>query len=69
MAYLLRIFSADDVTETELAVAEQRFRTVLEETLGDALLVLPCYHAYQKLFQQYGDHPRPWPITCRAAAG
>ena len=63
MAYLLKIFSADDVTEAERAVAAERFRSTLEETLGDASLVLPCYHAYQKLFQQYGDHPRPWPIT------
>ena len=63
MAYLLKIFSADDVTEAERAVAAERFRSTLEETLGDASLVLPCYYAYQKLFQQYGDHPRPWPIT------
>ena len=63
MAYLLKIFSADDVTETERASAIQRFRAALEDTLGDASLVLPCFTAYQKLFQQYGDHPRPWPVT------
>lgn len=63
MAYLLKIFSADDVTEAERAVAVERFRSALEETLGDAALVLPCYCAYQKLFQLHGDHPRPWPIT------
>jgi hypothetical protein len=63
MAYLLKIFSADDVTETERTVAEQRFRAALEEALGDTSLVLPCYHAYQKLFQQHGDQPRPWSIT------
>jgi hypothetical protein len=63
MAYLLRIFSADDVTDAERALADQRFRAALEATLGDASLVLPCYHAYRKLFLQYGDHPRPWPIT------
>lgn len=63
MTYLLKIFSADDVTDAERAVAVERFRSALEETLGDASLVLPCYHAYQKLFQQYADHPRPWPIT------
>lgn len=63
MAYLLKIFSADEVTEAERAAAEERFRSTLEETLGDASLVLPCYLAYQKLFQQYGDHARPWPIT------
>jgi hypothetical protein len=63
MTYLLKIFSADDVTDAERAVAVERFRSALEETLGDGSLVLPCYHAYQKLFQQYADHPRPWPIT------
>ena len=63
MTYLLKIFSADDVTDTERALAVQRFRSALEQALGDASLVLPCYHAYQKLFQQYGDQPRPWPIS------
>ncbi len=63
MDYLLKIFSADDVTEAERGVAIQRFRSALEEALGDASLVLPCYHAYRKLFQQYADHPRPWPVT------
>ena len=63
MTYHLKIFSADDVTEIERELAVRRFRAALEEELGDASLVLPCYNAYQKLFQQYGDHPRPWPIT------
>ncbi len=63
MTYHLKIFSADDVTDAEREWAVRRFRAALEEVLGDASLVLPCYCAYQKLFQQYGDHPRPWPIT------
>ncbi len=63
MAYLLKIFSADNVTETERSRAVERFQKALEDTLGDASLVLPCHTAYQKLFQQYGDHPRPWPVT------
>ena len=63
MTYLITIFSADDVTETERAAAVERFRSALEATLGDASLVLPCYLGYQKLFRQYGDHARPWPIT------
>ena len=63
MTYRLKIFSADDVTETERELAVRRFRTALEEVLSDASLVLPCYYAYQKLFQRYSDHPRPWPIT------
>lgn len=63
MSYLLKIFSADDVTATERGQAEKRFRNALESALGDAALVLPCYQLYRKLFQEYGDHPRPWPIT------
>ena len=63
MEYVLKIFSADDVTEAERDVAIQRFRAALEAALGDASLVLPCYHAYQKLFQQYADQARPWPVT------
>ncbi len=63
MAYLVKIFSADDMTDTERAVAIQRFSSALEETLGDASLVLPCYNAYQKLSLQFADHTRPWPIT------
>ena len=63
MAYSLKIFSADDVSDHQRGLAEGRFRAALEETLGDAYLVWPCYQVYQKLFQQYGDHPRPWPIT------
>ncbi len=63
MTYHLKIFTADDVTETERELAMRRFRSALEELLGDASLVLPCYYAYQKLFQLHGEHPRPWPIT------
>ena len=63
MSYLLKIFSADDVTAIEREQAEKRFRTALEDALGNASLVLPCYHVYRKLFLLYGDHPRPWPVT------
>jgi hypothetical protein len=63
MAYSLKIFSADDVSAAQRELAVARFRAALEETLGDERLVWPCYQAYLKLFQQYSDHPRPWPIT------
>jgi hypothetical protein len=63
VAYLLKIFSAEDVTNTDRELAAQRFRAALEAALGDAALVLPCYHAYQKLFLRYCDHPRPWPVS------
>jgi hypothetical protein len=63
MSYLLKIFSADEVTAIERDQAEKRFRAALEDALGNSALVLPCYYAYRKLFLQYGDHPKPWPIT------
>jgi hypothetical protein len=63
MHYLLKIFSADDVTDGAREQAKKRFCAALEAALGDAVLVWPCYQAYQKLFEQYGDQPRPWPVT------
>jgi len=63
MAYLLKIFTADDVSDAQRDLAVARFRVALEKSLGDALLVWPCYQVYVKLFEQYSDHPRPWPIT------
>ncbi|MES2509016.1 MAG: hypothetical protein V4625_03760 [Pseudomonadota bacterium] len=63
MAYTLKIFTADETTEGERARAEERFRSALENSLGDAALVLPVYHAYLRLLQLYGDHQRPWPLS------
>jgi hypothetical protein len=63
MHYLLKIFTADEVTDAQRALAIHRFRTALEEALGGGQLVLPCYQAYLKLFQQYSEHPRPWPVS------
>jgi len=63
MPYLLKIFTADEVTDAQRELAVKRFRTALDDALGDERLVLPCYQAYLKLFQQYSDHPRPWPIS------
>lgn len=63
MPYLLKIFTADEVTEIQRALAVKRFRRALEDGLGDERLVVPCYQAYLKLSQQYSDHPRPWPIS------
>ena len=63
MTYLLKIFSADDVTLSARKSAEQRFRTALDDALGDPALVLACHANYRRLFLLYADHPRPWPIN------
>ena len=63
MTYLLKIFSADEVSLAERESALLRFRAVLDEMLGDAALVLPIYTAYRRLFLLYADHPRPWPVS------
>lgn len=63
MYYLLKIFTADDVTDTQRELAVKRFRGALDDALGDARFVLPCYQAYLRLFHQYSEHPRPWPIS------
>ena len=63
MTFTVKIFCADDVSEAQRELAAERFRVALQQTLGDANLVWPCYSAYLRLFQQYGDHSRPWPVT------
>lgn len=63
MPYLLKIFSAQEVTVAEREQAASRFRAALESSLGDESLVLPCYSLYRKLELQYADHPRPWPVS------
>ena len=63
MAYSVKIFSADDVSKTDREMAAQRFRRALENALGDESLVLPCYAAYSRLIEKFGQNPRPWPLT------
>ena len=63
MPYTLRIFTADEVMDAQRDLAVSRFRAALENALGNELLVLPCYLAYLKLFRQYGEHSRPWPVS------
>jgi hypothetical protein len=63
MAYTLKLFSADDVTETDRTSAVRRFRNALEASLGDEQLVLPVYRAYLRLLHIYGDHQRPWQLS------
>ncbi len=43
--------------------AQRRFKQVLDDTLGDAALVLPVYRAYQRIAQAYGDPPNLEALT------
>ena len=63
MPYTLKLFTADEVTDVQRDLAVNRYRAALENALGNELMVLPCYQADLKLFQQYSEHPRPWPVS------
>jgi hypothetical protein len=57
MTYSLVFYEADGASDTERREAEQRFRTALEDTLGDASLVVPVYAAYLRIVATYGETP------------
>lgn len=63
MSYTLTLFDADGASEAQRRAAEQRFRHVLEETLGDARLVAPVYTAYLQIVATYGEVPAPDALT------
>jgi hypothetical protein len=63
MSYTLRIFHAEDISQAERDAAARRFRAALEETLGDASLVVPMYHAWQRLLLAHGGQERPWDLS------
>jgi non-ribosomal peptide synthetase component F len=63
MPYTLKIFTAEEVTESAREQAALRFRAALDASLGDAELVFPVYQAYLRLLQTHADHPRPWPVS------
>ena len=63
MTYSLVLYEADGVSDSQRREAEQRFRTVLEETLGDASLVAPVYTAYLRIVATYGETPAPDTLT------
>ncbi|RYF40579.1 MAG: hypothetical protein EOO25_12230 [Comamonadaceae bacterium] len=54
--YSLKVYDAD-ATDLQRREAEQRFRSALEDTLGDAALVAPVYRAYQRIAATYGEQP------------
>ncbi len=63
MTYTLVLYEADGASDAQHREAEQRFRTVLEETLGDASLVAPVYAAYLRIVATYGEAPAPDTLT------
>ncbi len=63
MNYTLTLFDADGATDAQRRAAEQRFRQVLEEMLGDASLVAPVYTAYLRIVATYGEAPSPDTLT------
>jgi len=56
MNYTVKLYDAEGVSEAQQRAAQKRFKQVLEETLGDAALVLPVYQAYQRIA---ADHRLP----------
>ena len=63
MSYTLKLYTEENVSDRERQAAEQRFRAVLDDTLGDASLVLPVYGAYRRMVATYGDAPAPDTLT------
>ena len=63
MTYSLVLYDADGVSDSQRREAEQRFRKVLEEALGDASLVAPVYAAYLRIIATYGETPAPDALT------
>jgi hypothetical protein len=63
MTYRLALNTYEEVSPTQRASAEQRYRKALEATLGDATLVAPVYCAYRRLVNTYGDAPDPDLLT------
>ena len=59
MSYTLKLYTDEDVSDRERQAAEQRFRAALNDTLGDAGLVLPVYGAYRRMLATYGEAPAP----------
>lgn len=63
MAYTLKIFASEEVSEEDRSQAAQRFRATLATLLGDDDLVLSVHRVYLRLVHAHGEAPRPWPIS------
>ena len=63
MNYTVRLYDAECVPEAQHRAAVQRFCRVLEDTLGDAALVVPVYQAYLRIVAAYGEQPASDALT------
>lgn len=63
MNYTVKLFDAEGESETRHRQAEQRFKQALEETLGDASLVVPVYQAWLRIVAEYGEQPDAAALT------
>ena len=63
MSYTLRLYAFEDATPEQLQAAELRFRQALDETLGDASLVLPVSRAHRPIVGLAGEAPAPDTLT------
>ncbi len=63
MDYVVKLYDAEGVSEAQQRAAQQRFKQVLDETLGDAALVLPVYQAYQRIAAACGEPPNLEALT------
>ncbi len=61
--YTVKLFDAEGASQAQHREAERRFRRALEDTLGDASLVLPVYQAYLRIVAAYGELPAPEVLT------
>ncbi|MFO6421709.1 hypothetical protein ACLBKS_16045 [Hylemonella sp. W303a] len=62
LPYAVRLYNTQgdsDAPDLDTArqVAQRRFALMLQDSLGDADMVLPVYQAYQRIAQAYGDPP------------
>lgn len=61
MSYTVKLYAwADEAADASTARADAaiaRFKTALNDALGDAAMVLPVYAAYTRIVGTYGDDP------------
>jgi len=61
MSYTVKLYAwadeAADASPARVNAAIERFKTALNNSLGDAALVLPVYAAFTRIVGTYGDDP------------